>query len=136
VSYTLIVTQKRSYLHAIVTGTNSEEAVGGYLADLLRECSARKCSRVLIEEHLQGPRLSTFPVFRVASEGAKQALGHVRAIAYVDANASGNLMQFAETVAVNRGLNVAVFRSVDAAREWLMHDAAGGAAAPRRAATS
>ena len=119
-SYQLTLHQEPQYLHAVVTGTNSEEAVRGYLADLLRECIARKCSRVLIEERLQGPRLPTLPVFLIASEEAEPARGHLSAIAYVDINAKGDLMRFAEDVAVNRGLPVAVFSSVDEARAWLL----------------
>jgi hypothetical protein len=43
------------------------------------------------------------------------------AIAYVDVHAEGNLMQFAETVAVNRGVRVAVFSTVADAAKWLMN---------------
>jgi len=41
------------------------------------------------------------------------------AIAYVDVNADGELMKFAETVAVNRSLPVVVFSSVSDAEKWL-----------------
>jgi hypothetical protein len=44
----------------------------------------------------------------------------LRAIAYVDVNADGDLMQFAETVAVNRMLPVAVFSNVADAEKWLL----------------
>jgi hypothetical protein len=40
-------------------------------------------------------------------------------IAYVDVNAEGDLMKFAEDVAVNRFLRVAVFSSVPDAELWL-----------------
>jgi len=118
--YQLTLHQQPQYLHAIATGTNSEAAVRGYLADLLRECIARHCSRVLIEERLDGPRLPTLSVFLIASEQTERARGHLSAIAYVDINAKGDLMRFAEDVAVNRGLRAAVFASVDEARAWLL----------------
>jgi hypothetical protein len=41
------------------------------------------------------------------------------AIAYVDVNAEGDLMQFAETVAVNRALPARVFSTVVQGEEWL-----------------
>jgi len=40
-------------------------------------------------------------------------------MAYVDVNATGDLMGFAENVAVNRAVPVRVFASVAAAAEWL-----------------
>jgi hypothetical protein len=82
-----------------------------------------------IEERLEGPRLGTFPVYKVASEGSERARGVLRAIAYVDVHADGNLMDFAETVAVNRGLPISVFPTVAKAREWLLRSASEQAAA-------
>jgi hypothetical protein len=75
---------------------------------------------VLIEERLEGPRLSTMGVFQIASEGSSQGRGFFEAIAYVDVNAEGDLMNFAETVAVNRFLPVRVFSSVSDAEKWLL----------------
>lgn len=46
-------------------------------------------------------------------------LERFEAIAFVDLNAQGDLMQFAETVAVNRGLPVNVFPTVAEAEAWL-----------------
>jgi hypothetical protein len=120
-TYQLTINQKPSYLHAIVTGRNSRENVAQYLADILRECTARSCLRELIEERLEGPRLGTLDVFEIASEGSNNASGILQAIAYVDVNAEGDLMQFAETVAVNRSLPVAVFSTVADAEKWLLN---------------
>jgi len=44
----------------------------------------------------------------------------LKAFAYVDVNAEGELMQFKETVAVNRGMTVKVFSSVDETEKWLL----------------
>lgn len=117
--YELVVTRKPTYLHAVVTGRNSVESVEGYLADIRRECTLRGCHRVLIEERLEGPRLDVKDVFRIAAGGSTRAVGMFEAIAYVDANAHGDLMKFAETVAVNRSLPVKVFASVADAETWL-----------------
>jgi len=119
-SYDLTITQQPTYLHAIVTGLNSTNNVARYLEEIRNECMARGCFRVLIEERLEGPRLGTIDVFRIATEGSTRAQGHFEAIAYVDVNAEGDLMKFAETVAVNRSLPVAVFSSVRDAEQWLM----------------
>ena len=119
-SYTLAITQKPSYLHAVVTGENTVENVRRYLNDVQRACSARHCFRVLIEERLEGPRLGTMVVFQIVSEGSSRVQTPFEAIAYVDVNAEGDLMKFAETVAVNRGLPVKVFSSVSEAEQWLL----------------
>ena len=118
-SYRLTITPKANYLHAVVTGANTRDNVTGYLVDVERECTVRNCFRVLIEERLEGPRLDTLTVFQIAAEGSRRSRGQFEAIAYVDVNAEGELMKFAETVAVNRGMPVAVFTSVAAAEAWL-----------------
>jgi hypothetical protein len=118
--FSLEINEKATYLHAVVTGKNSKENVLNYLKEVLRECAARNISKVLIEERLEGPRLGTLDVFSVSSEGASKALGKLKAMAYVDINAEGNLMKFAETVAVNRGLPVRVFSTVTEAEKWLL----------------
>lgn len=121
-TYTLTIHQKPTYLHAIVTGLNSRETVQRYLQELRTECKARGCFRLLLEEHLEGPRLGLMDVFTIASEGSTQVGGMFKAFAYVDANAQGDLMQFAETVAVNRRVPVAVFSNVEDAEQWLLNE--------------
>ena len=119
--FTLTITQKPTYLHAVVTGENSAENVRNYLKQIQRECKERKCPRVLIEERLEGPRLGIVDVYRIVSEQTVRALGQIEVIAYVDVNAEGDLMKFAEDVAVNRHLRVAVFPSVADAELWMQH---------------
>ncbi len=118
-SYQLAITEKPGYLHCIVTGRNSVENVAAYLQELARECEARNCFRVLIEEHLVGRRLETWDVYQVVTEGGARNLGRFRAVAYVDVNADGDLMKFAETVASNRGLPMTVFATVPDAESWI-----------------
>lgn len=126
-TYELTIARKPTYLHAVVTGRNSRENVARYLAEILRECIARRCFRVLIEERLEGPRLGMLDVFEIASEGSSQAFGMLKTIAYVDVNAEGDSMQFAETVAVNCALPVTVFPTLAEAEKWLLDRDRGGA---------
>jgi hypothetical protein len=118
-TYARTIAQKPTSLHAIVTGRNSREHVMQYLEDILQECKARQCFRVLIEERLEGRRLGTLDVFKIVSGGSSRAPGMFEAIAYVDVNAAGDLMQFAETVAVNRAVPLTVFSTVADAEQWL-----------------
>jgi hypothetical protein len=110
------------------------------MEDVIRECAARNCFRVLIEERLEGPRLGTLDVYLMVSDGSRRFRGMLEAMAYVDVNAEGDLMQFAENVAVNREFPVAVFPSVADAEKWLLRkdwetaepQAAADADRPRR----
>ena len=125
--YQLTIVQKPTYLQAIVSGLNSRENVARYLAEVLRECTERGYFRVLIEERLEGPRLGTMDVFEIAAQGQSKVQERLKAIAYVDVHAEGDLMRFAETVAVNRGLHLSVFATVADAEEWLQDEEGGGA---------
>ena len=118
-AYELKIIEKPTYLHAIVTGQNTIENVMGYLQDLLRECEARQIFNVLVEENLSGRRLETWDVYQVASDSSAHARGIFKSVAYVDVNAGGDLMKFAETVANNRGVPINVFATVAEAEEWL-----------------
>jgi hypothetical protein len=123
--YTLTIDQKPTYLHVTVTGRNSRENVERYIEDILRECTIRNCFRVLVEERLEGPRLGTLDVFDMVSNGTNRFRGRLEAMAYVDVNAEGHLMKFAEDVAVNRGFLVTVFSTVADAEKWLLRGRSG-----------
>jgi hypothetical protein len=124
-AYKLEIRKKAAFLHAIVTGVNSREAVINYMAELRCECQALGCSRILIEERLEGPRLDVMDVYQIVSEGSLRGLGSFSAIAYVDVNALGDLMHFAEDTAVNRGLPMRVFQTVREAEAWLADEKPG-----------
>ncbi len=86
---------------------------------MLRECQERRCSRVLIEERLDGPRLGPVDVFDIAAGGSSRIGGLLQAIAYVDVYGVADTMKLAETVAVNRGAPVRIFVTVADAEKWL-----------------
>ena len=129
-AYDLAITPKEGFLHVTVTGQNSMEAVNGYIVEVIRECAARHCRRVLIEECLLGPRLGTVDVFNLVSGVMLRSRGELHSIAFVDVNASGDTMHFAEDVAVNRGAPFRVFPNVAAAEQWLLAEIARSAAVP------
>jgi hypothetical protein len=120
-SYQLTLDQKPAYWHFRVTGPNTPEVVRAYLADIYYACAQGECTAVLIEENLQGRGLALFDIFEVVTEGSEKTWPYIRRIAFVDVNPehSTHDMKFAETVAVNRGVNVHVFRSVAEAQAWL-----------------
>jgi hypothetical protein len=125
-SYQVTFETGKNFVNATVTGTNSRTVILEYMTDILTECARQECFRVLIEERLDGPRLGAMDVFAVAAEGSLKALGQFEAIAYVDEK-MGDMADFAETVAVNRGMPVAFFNDVENAEEWLSRQISGSA---------
>lgn len=125
-NYRLAIESKSAYLHVIVTGVNSVENVRGYMTELIMECKSRSCWSVLIEERLEGKRLGTMDIFDTVSRGSSHVVGKFKAIAFVDINAEGGLMAFAEDVAVNRGIPFRVFKDVEEAGKWLIGKSRSG----------
>lgn len=118
-SFKLTLTEKPGYLHAVVTGQNTLENVVMYMKELREASIAGGFTRVLVEENLTGRRLETWDVYQIASQGSAGDVGIFEAIAFVDVNAHGELMKFAETVANNRGVPLNVFATVADAEAWL-----------------
>jgi hypothetical protein len=120
-SYLLTIVEQPGYLHFKVSGTNSLAAVRGYLTEIHAACAARQCPTILIEENLSGPSLAVGEIFQVAAAGSEATAPVIATIAYVDTNLVHDFrgMQFAETVAVTRGIDIRVFESVPAAQAWL-----------------
>jgi len=120
-TYKLNVTKKSTYLHVIVTGHLSKENVVRYFEEIHRECTARDCFRILIEERLEGPRLSVAAIYELVSEESDKSRGLFEAIAYINVNDEGDSMKFFENVAVNRGFHVRVFSTLANAEKWLLN---------------
>jgi hypothetical protein len=120
VAYQITIEPTLRYLHVRVTGDNSPETVLAYLAEVRHACVANGSRSVLIEEDLRGPGLDLLNIFRMVAERAESEPIVLR-IALVDKNPEHDaaLMRFAETVAVNRGVQMRVFADVAAAAVWL-----------------
>ena len=119
-AYTLKIRNQGVYLHMIVEGDNTAEDVANYLAEGVKKCIEFHCPNVLIEENLKGPNLGIFTVYEIITKICCQAAAAVRRVAYVDVNPESKkeVNQFAETTAVNRGVNVKLFETVHEAENW------------------
>jgi len=120
-SYALHVENKGKYLHIMVTGDNTPENVAHYLSEVRNKCVEHHCPNVLIEENLKGPSLGTGIIYNIITEAGNQVWPVIQRIAYIDVNPEHSMeaVQFAETVAVNRAVNVKLFFSVSDAEQWL-----------------
>ena len=119
--YTLKIESRSTYLFITVTGDNSFETVNSYLSEIHKLCQQQDCRDVLIAENLSGPSLPTSSIYELVSGKSRQPEQVVRRLAYVDTNTEHDqaAMQFAEDVAVNRGISVRVFPTIQAAEAWL-----------------
>ena len=118
-SYHLETHEREGYLHAKVSGPRTPENAQRFLKEAYEECLRTGRVALLLEMGLTGPPLDMASVFRVianrAPDGAK-----LRRIAYVEpAPTDIPSALFAETVANNRGVNVRLFKDLDAADRWL-----------------
>jgi len=118
-SYQLTVEQRQTYVHTKVVGERTPENVLRFLRDSYTACVNCGRSAVLLEMHLSGPSLTTTSVFEVISSWIADAL-KLRKIAYVEGSVDdATIPAFVENVAVNRGVNVRLFRDVVSAAGWL-----------------
>jgi len=123
-AYKISFEKHADYIHAKVTGDNSRESVQGYASELRDECTRSECFRVLVQERLDGPRLEAMEIFSIISDSSMQNLGFFDSIAFVDTQ-MGEMGEFAETVAVNRGMPLATFNSVESAKACLLNQKGG-----------
>ena len=123
-SYTLNIEERAEYLYVTVTGENSLDTVNTYLTEVREECIKRKRFNLLIVENLSGPSLNAFSIYNLIASRSEQAAHIVHRLAYVDINPehSARDMEFAEDVAVNRGISVKVCPTIHAAEEWIERD--------------
>lgn len=118
-AYRVVFEEHPGYVQATAVGERSAENVRRFLEDAYQACVERDCSSLLLELRLSGSTLDTTSIFNVISQRAADG-AKLRRIAYVDP-LTRNVAdaRFAETVAVNRGVNVRLFPDVTTAAQWL-----------------
>jgi hypothetical protein len=117
-AFKLEIAKRRDFLYCLVTGENSIETGKTYSSKILDACLQHRCTRVLLHEKLSGPRLKPLDMFEFVSHAAMKSLGKLDAVAYVEEE-RGELREFAEAIAKNRGMPLTVFSNVDDAERWL-----------------
>ena len=117
--YELTVEVRPDYLHASVTGDRTADNVDRFLREAYAACVDNAKFNLLLEMRLTGSRLGTFGIYRLISDRSADG-ARLRRIAYVeDPLDNVEEARFAETVAVNRAVNVRLFMDVSEAARWL-----------------
>jgi len=117
-SYQMTVEQRPNYVHAKAVGERSADNALRFLREAYQACINAGRSDLLLEMDFSGPSLSPSSIFEVISDRAPDGL-KLRRIAYVDTSRDLSQAYFAETVAMNRGVNVRLFADVASATAWL-----------------
>lgn len=120
-SYQLTVDERPNYVHAKATGERTPENALRFLKEAYLECVSRGQPALLLEMQLTGPALSASNIFDVLADRIPDGL-KLRKIAYVDGSRDLGQAYFAETVAMNRGVNVRLFPDVAQAAGWLAEE--------------
>jgi hypothetical protein len=121
-SYQLTIEERPSYVHAKVVADRNPANALRFLEEAYAACVKSGRSDLLLEMHLAGGNLTTTNIYSVISQRVPDGR-NLRKIAYVDTSPGDPAMaHFAETVAVNRGVNVRLFQNIAAAAEWLLSE--------------
>jgi hypothetical protein len=119
IPYQLTILERPGYLHAKVEGERTPENALRFLGEAYQACLQHGRSALLLEVRFTGPSLEIPDIFQVISQASADG-AKLRRIAYVDATTSdAGQASFAETVAVNRSVNVRLFADVSDAARWL-----------------
>lgn len=111
------------YMHAKATGAHSPQNAARFLREAHQACLKRGFDSLLLELALDGPSLPPAEIFAVVADRSFEG-SKLRRIAYVDpSERDPGKMKFAETVAINRGVNVRLFRDIAEAHRWLASSA-------------
>jgi hypothetical protein len=118
--YEFSATEYPAYLHARATGPHNARNLLRFLVEANAALERSGRVNLLLELALAGPCLHGGLIHEVVAERAADSARWDR-IAYLDLGAGRLLhhMRFAETLARNCGINVRLFRSLAAARNWL-----------------
>lgn len=117
--YRLVVTERPGWLHVAGTGENVPENVQRFLREAYDACVRRGRDCLLLDLGFTGESLPSGSIFAIVSERSADG-ARLRRIAYVDRRWNDlTKARFAETVAVNRAVNVRLFDAVEDAERWL-----------------
>ena len=127
VPYSFQIEQKDGYLHARIRGENTPEVTRRYVVEVIAACRKAKCTAVLIEENLDGPRMDAGELYGIIQDLYAEFRAAIRVAAAVDMHPerSDANMRFVEDASVNRGAVFAGFPTLEKAEEWIRKQIAG-----------
>jgi hypothetical protein len=120
--YRLTIEKHSTFLHAKGEGPRTADNVLRYFRETHEACVSSGILDVLMEMSFAGAGFDFSTIFTIISERAPLGM-NLRRVAYVESSAEqAPRAGFAETIAVNRGVNVKLFRTLAEAERWLTQD--------------
>lgn len=119
IPYQLTLDERPAFLHAKVAGERTPENAMRCLDEVYQACVRTGIANVLLEMAFTGPSLGAPGIIKVIEHASANG-ARLGRIAYVEASLDGRQRaRFAETVAVNRAVNVRLFDDAEQAAAWL-----------------
>lgn len=119
IAYQLTLDERPGYLHAKAVGERTPENAMRCLDEVYAACVRTGLANVLLEMAFTGPSLGAPGIIRVIEHASANG-ARLGRVAYVEASLDGlQRAKFAETVAVNRAVNVRLFDDTAQAAAWL-----------------
>lgn len=109
-----------TYLHSIGVGERTPDNVTSFFRQAVAACKEGQHAGLLFESRLTGRSVDDTTLLFEAVLAAIPDLRGMRKLAYVPGPGQDpHYATFAETVAINRGIDARVFKDAAAAAEWL-----------------
>ena len=110
---------RRGYLYAFVSGEKDSLSISrDYWQRVIEECNRRGSGKLLVEEDFPN-QIDIMDMFSLVIDVSQFIIRPLQ-IAFVDRDlVQDGLNRFGETVAINRGVYVCVFKDRAAAERWL-----------------
>ena len=120
-SYSLKFEDRNSYLYVHLTGQDSFEASLSYwneIADQVKELGSKK---LLVHEDLTG-EVTEIEIYDVILDLVTSGLMDLKIAFYDEKSEDAALNALGHLVATNRGANIMIFKSLEAAQHWIEQD--------------
>ena len=120
-TYTLSFENRDSYLYAHLVGQDSFRASLSYWNDIADKVGELGLTKLLVHEDLIGEVTET-QIYELIMDLMNSSLRAVK-IAFYDENSDDtDLNALGQLIANNRGANVKIFPSLEAAKHWIEQD--------------
>lgn len=120
-TYTLTFEDRGTYLYVIISGQDSYAASLAYWKKIAEEVQRLGYRKLLVHESLVGG-VDEGEVFDIIMTLQRSALMGVHIAFYDDRNEDTPVNALGQLIANNRGGSVRLFRTLDAARNWIEQD--------------
>jgi hypothetical protein len=118
--FTLTFELRKNYLYAHITGRDSFSASLDYWKKIADKVRKLDLSNVLVHENLMGD-VSEGEMFEIMMKVLPSSTG-IKIAFYDENTADENVNDLGQLIANNRGADICIFQTLEAAEKWLEED--------------